>query len=46
MEDIMDIIDYAEKEKIMHIKENFYIYLYKKSNLLIEEPKQVKQTLF
>jgi hypothetical protein len=46
MEDIMDIIDYAEKGKITYIKENFYIYLYKRSNLLIEEAKQMKQTLF
>jgi hypothetical protein len=39
MKDIMDIIDYAEISTIMNIIENFYIYLYKKSNLLMEEQK-------
>jgi hypothetical protein len=30
---------YAEKRRVMNIKENFYIYLYVKSNLLIQEQK-------
>jgi hypothetical protein len=44
MEDIMDMIDYAEIGKIMNIEENFQIDLYK-SNLLIRR-KKMKQTLF
>jgi hypothetical protein len=36
MEDIMDM---QEREKLGILKENFYIYLYKKVNLLIEEQK-------
>jgi hypothetical protein len=39
IEEIMDRIDHGKKGRIMNIKENSYIYLYKKENKLIEEQK-------
>jgi hypothetical protein len=38
MEDIMEKIDHARKGRLMNIKENFHIYIYKQQNTLIDEP--------
>jgi hypothetical protein len=38
-EDIMERIDYSRKGQIMNIKENFYIYIHKHNNTLIDEQK-------
>jgi hypothetical protein len=35
----MERIDYSRKGQMMNIKENFYIYLYKHNNTLIDEQK-------
>jgi hypothetical protein len=37
----MDRIDHEKKGRIMNIKENFYIYMYKQENKLIEEQKML-----
>jgi hypothetical protein len=37
MEEIMDKIPYARKGRIMNIKENLYIYIYKQRNKVIDE---------
>jgi hypothetical protein len=39
MEDIMEKIDHARKGRLMNIKENFHIYIYKQQNKLISEPR-------
>jgi hypothetical protein len=37
IEDIMEKTDYARKGHTMNIKENFYIYLYKQHNKIIDK---------
>jgi hypothetical protein len=38
----MEMIGYARKGNIMHIKENYYIYQSKQPNELTEEQKSIK----
>jgi hypothetical protein len=43
----MDIVDHAKEGQIMKIKENFYIYIYRKLKMLIETKKtEDKKNLF
>jgi hypothetical protein len=37
MEDIMEKIDHAKKGRLMNIKDNFHIHMYKQRNKLIDE---------
>jgi hypothetical protein len=39
IKDITERIDYSRKGRMMNMKENFYIYLYKHNNTLIDEQK-------
>jgi hypothetical protein len=39
IDDIMERIDYSAKGRMMNMKENFYIYLYKHNNTLIDKHK-------
>jgi hypothetical protein len=42
MEQIMKLVEHARKGNIMNIKEDYYIYKFKKLNKLIEEQKSTK----
>jgi hypothetical protein len=42
MEQIMELVEHARKASIMDIKEDYYIYKFKKLNKLIEEQKSTK----
>jgi hypothetical protein len=41
IEEIIDRIDHEKKGRIMNIRENLYIYMYKQENKLIEEQKML-----
>jgi hypothetical protein len=42
IDDIIERISYSRKGRMMNLKENFYIYLYKLNNTLIDEQKTDK----
>jgi hypothetical protein len=42
MEEITDKIDHVKEDRIMNIKENFYIYTHKQCNKLMIERKAYK----
>jgi hypothetical protein len=39
----MEMIEYAKKDSIMNIKENYYIYQFKQLNEFIKEQKSIKE---